>query len=181
MKTLTMIVLGAVLSMGSQLEGSVDLSGDQILTAGLTDSLVGGQSSFGSGTSASVGGDALGGSSSFSECETGQSCRAMAEENNSYGCPSFYYQYGGTACWPAPCVYSCQSSATGGLCESDWWSRCTDTTLTQSPGLCGSGERGSCTYTIQILPGVNFRVCRSSGLCYGGQGPVNCGVIRTCS
>jgi len=181
MKTLIITLLGTALCFGSQMQRTAGLGGDPVLTAATAEALIGGQSSPGSGGSNPGPGSTPRDSEYFAECVNGKRCNEMAEENNGIGCPSVYWQWGGNSCAPRECVYACESSATGGLCESDWWGSCTDTTLVESPGLCGDGEKGTCSYTIQFFQGLNLRKCTSSGLCYPGQGPINCGVIRTCS
>jgi len=142
-------------------------SGDPLIGSAKTASLVGGQMT------------PVEPSPVFSECVSGQSCSKMAEDNNSIGCPSSYWTYGD--CFSRSCVHHCTSSATGGMCETDWWGSCTDTTLSSSPGLCGQGEKGHCNYTTVHFDGLWIVQCISQGLCYPGDGRIQCGVIRTCS
>jgi hypothetical protein len=119
-------------------------------------------------------------------CVVTRTCIASAEANNRMGCPSTYRIVAYTSpatmrCPSRPCVYSCEVNLPSGLCDFAWTSDCIDTTLLQSPGLCGNGIRGACSYTTHWFPNTSVIECRSTGLCYSTGQTINCGVAHSCA
>lgn len=116
-------------------------------------------------------------------CSETSNCIASAEENNGLGCPSSYMLLGvgPQRCFPRTCVTSCTVNHPSGLCKFAWTSDCIDTTLTRSPGNCGAGSTGKCSYTGQWHDGTGWTTCTSSGLCNRDGGAVTCGVAHTCT
>lgn len=113
----------------------------------------------------------------LSVCEAEKPCTEMADENNGIGCPTVFLGVG--ACQDRTCAFSCESNRQGELCENAF-DTCEDTTIVDSPGVCGPGVQGHCTYTGTPIWGTGLVSCVISTNCTSDAISINCGVVRTC-
>lgn len=116
-------------------------------------------------------------------CVADVGCTGSAEKNNGLGCPYSFMQWGGvgTMCPTKTCVISCAKPLAAEICEYDaFWDCYYDSSL-NSPGICGAGATGKCSYSPTYWDGINWTTCTILGLgCTPDGGTVNCGIAHSC-
>ena len=116
-------------------------------------------------------------------CVADAGCTRSAEKNNGLGCPSSFTEWGGvgTMCPTKTCVISCAKPLAAEICEDDaFWDCYYDSSL-NSPGICGAGATGKCSYSPSYWDGWNWTTCTILGPgCVPDGGTVNCGIAHSC-
>ena len=118
----------------------------------------------------------------FAECVVTQNCIQSAEHNHEKSCPTSFQHFGQLPdCPPKQCIFSCDNNLPSGLCSAfAWTTDCLDTTLTNSPGVCGTGVIGECFYEMFWHEGTSLTTCTKITQCNITEETINCGVARSC-